>query len=190
MGSDLHHTIPYGDGGPTHASNLKCLCRLHHLLITLWNGVANWRDRQLHAGHYCAGMKKWLSRGQRCEVSRVIACPADVLYAMVSDVSRMGEWSPENIGGRSTNVEVTAAEPRRLFEFVVHLVWPLTYLVTWGYRFEPQSGSTLVTQYRQDHRPTWWAWVGSKGLRISGPDAHYAGGMEATLEALANAVGP
>jgi Domain of unknown function (DUF222) len=29
--SDLDHTIPYGDGGRTHASNLKCLCRRHHL---------------------------------------------------------------------------------------------------------------------------------------------------------------
>jgi hypothetical protein len=27
---DLDHTIPYSDGGPTHASNLKSLCRLHH----------------------------------------------------------------------------------------------------------------------------------------------------------------
>ena len=157
-------------------------------------------------------MKKWLSRGHRREVSRVIAAPADVLYEMVSDLSRMGEWSPENAGGRwrrgsgptvggrfkgrnarglarwTTNVEVTAAEPGRLFEFVVHLVWPLNYLVTWGYRFEPQSGSTLVTQYRQDHRPTWWVWLGSKQLlRISDPDTHYVTGMEATLEALANA---
>jgi hypothetical protein len=49
-------------------------------------------------------------------------------------------------------------------------------------------GSTLVTQYRQDHRPTWWVWVGSKQLlRISDPDTHYVTGMEATLEALANA---
>jgi N6-adenosine-specific RNA methylase IME4 len=82
-----------------------------------------------------------------------------------------------------------SAEPDRLFEFLVHLVWPLTDLVTWGYRFEPQSGSTLVTQYRQDHRPTWWAWVGSKQLlRISDSDAHYIAGMEATLDSLANGV--
>lgn len=43
---DLDHTIPYSDGGPTHASNLKCLCRLHHLLKTFWG----WRDRQLPDG--------------------------------------------------------------------------------------------------------------------------------------------
>jgi uncharacterized protein DUF222 len=40
---DLDHTIPYADGGPTHASNLKCYCRTHHLVKTFWG----WRDRQL-----------------------------------------------------------------------------------------------------------------------------------------------
>jgi hypothetical protein len=29
---DLDHTVPYDAGGPTHASNLKLLCRKHHLL--------------------------------------------------------------------------------------------------------------------------------------------------------------
>ncbi len=43
---DLDHTIPYADGGATHASNLKCLCRLHHLLKTFWG----WRDQQLPDG--------------------------------------------------------------------------------------------------------------------------------------------
>ncbi len=31
---DLDHTIPYANGGPTHASNLKCYCRTHHKSIT------------------------------------------------------------------------------------------------------------------------------------------------------------
>ena len=43
---DLDHTIPYGRGGVTHASNLKCLCRLHHLLKTFWG----WHDEQLRDG--------------------------------------------------------------------------------------------------------------------------------------------
>jgi hypothetical protein len=43
---DLDHTIPYRDGGPTHASNLKSLCRLHHLIKTFWR----WRDQQLPDG--------------------------------------------------------------------------------------------------------------------------------------------
>jgi hypothetical protein len=43
---DIDHTIPHGDGGSTHASNLKALCRLHHLMKTFWG----WRDQQLADG--------------------------------------------------------------------------------------------------------------------------------------------
>ncbi len=43
---DLDHTIPYADGGPTHASNLKSYCRTHHLVKTFWG----WRDTQLRDG--------------------------------------------------------------------------------------------------------------------------------------------
>jgi len=39
---DIDHTIPYPIG-PTHASNLKCLCRKHHLLKTFWTA---WHDEQ------------------------------------------------------------------------------------------------------------------------------------------------
>jgi len=43
---DLDHTIPYADGGPTHAGNLKCYCRAHHLLKTFYG----WREKQLPDG--------------------------------------------------------------------------------------------------------------------------------------------
>ncbi|HYB81473.1 MAG TPA: HNH endonuclease signature motif containing protein, partial [Mycobacterium sp.] len=43
---DVDHTIPYAEGGATHPSNLKCLCRLHHLMKTFWG----WRDQQLPDG--------------------------------------------------------------------------------------------------------------------------------------------
>ena len=43
---DVDHTAPYSQGGPTHASNLKSLCRLHHLMKTFWG----WRDQQLPDG--------------------------------------------------------------------------------------------------------------------------------------------
>ncbi len=46
---DLDHTVPY-PVGPTHPSNLKCLCRFHHILKTFWNGAKGWRDRQLPDG--------------------------------------------------------------------------------------------------------------------------------------------
>jgi hypothetical protein len=44
--TDIDHTIPW-PFGPTCASNLKCLCREHHLLKTFWPG---WHDEQLPDG--------------------------------------------------------------------------------------------------------------------------------------------
>ncbi|HME77680.1 MAG TPA: DUF222 domain-containing protein [Mycobacterium sp.] len=46
---DVDHTVPY-PLGPTHPSNLKCLCRKHHLLKTFWGGTNGWRDEQLPDG--------------------------------------------------------------------------------------------------------------------------------------------
>ena len=46
MHCDLDHTIPHAQGGPTHAANLKCYCRTHHLVKTFWG----WRDQQLADG--------------------------------------------------------------------------------------------------------------------------------------------
>ncbi|HXS84600.1 MAG TPA: HNH endonuclease signature motif containing protein [Mycobacterium sp.] len=43
---DLDHTVPFADGGRTHASNLKCYCRTHHLVKTFWG----WHDQQLPDG--------------------------------------------------------------------------------------------------------------------------------------------
>jgi hypothetical protein len=48
---DVDHTIPYRDDGPTHAGNLKCLCRRHHLLKTCWTA---WHDEQ-----YPDGRVRW-----------------------------------------------------------------------------------------------------------------------------------
>jgi hypothetical protein len=43
---DVDHTVPY-PLGPTHPSNLKCLCRKHHLLKTFWT---DWHEKQLPDG--------------------------------------------------------------------------------------------------------------------------------------------
>jgi hypothetical protein len=42
---DIDHTVPF-PLGPTHPSNLKLLCRYHHLLKTFYAGLDGWRDRQ------------------------------------------------------------------------------------------------------------------------------------------------
>ena len=61
---DLDHTIAY-PVGPTCASNLKCLCRKHHLLKTFWSGVHGWRDRQLPDGTVI-----WTSPGGQTHTTR------------------------------------------------------------------------------------------------------------------------
>ncbi|MGY4710251.1 DUF222 domain-containing protein [Mycolicibacterium sp. CBM1] len=43
--ADIDHTVPY-PFGPTHPSNLKLLCRVHHLLKTFHTGPKGWRDTQ------------------------------------------------------------------------------------------------------------------------------------------------
>lgn len=42
---DIDHAIP-SPQGPTHPSNLRCLCRKHHLLRTFWDGEGGWTDVQ------------------------------------------------------------------------------------------------------------------------------------------------
>nr|WP_090278142.1 HNH endonuclease signature motif containing protein [Mycolicibacterium komanii]CRL73511.1 HNH endonuclease [Mycolicibacterium komanii] len=46
---DIDHTIPW-PLGPTHPSNLKCLCRKNHMMKTFYGGPDGWRDVQLPDG--------------------------------------------------------------------------------------------------------------------------------------------
>ncbi|MET0896803.1 MAG: DUF222 domain-containing protein, partial [Mycobacterium sp.] len=48
--ADLDHTIPDADGGPTHPSNNKVLCREHPFAKTFRGGPTGWRDEQLPDG--------------------------------------------------------------------------------------------------------------------------------------------
>ena len=81
--------------------------------------------------------------GVQREVSLEVAAPARLLWELVSDVTRMGEWSPESTGAQwrsgtpgavgatfrganrrgratwSTICQVVASEPGRVFAFAV-----------------------------------------------------------------------
>jgi uncharacterized protein YndB with AHSA1/START domain len=92
--------------------------------------------------------------------------PAEELYDLVADVSKMGQWSPVCTGGEydsdnpkwftghnaigefhwSTRCEVVAAERGREFAFINHGTDGQSDLVQWGFSFEPAGGSTRVTQ--------------------------------------------
>ncbi len=140
------------------------------------------------------------------EASIEIAAPAHTLYDMVSDISRMGEWSPEATGGYwaddATGVagdwftgsnrtserawerdcQVATADPGRDFTFVtggLEASW-----TWWSYEFEPTSEtSTTVTE-------RWWIINKSPAMEAATPEqfaartAYTLQMIEATLAAL------
>jgi hypothetical protein len=106
--------------------------------------------------------------GMHREASIEINASPEVVYDLVSDLPRMGEWSPENIGGEwqgggsgqvgdryighnrtperswSVPVMVTIAERSRCFAFVTRP--DEGPYVRWTYRLEPSGTGTRVTE--------------------------------------------
>lgn len=145
------------------------------------------------------------------EVSRVMAATPERLYELVSDLTRMGEWSPENTGGKwvkgstgpavgarfkgsnrkgpmrwSTDVTVVVADPGREFAFDVKAAG--MKVARWGYRFEAVEAGTEVTEYWDDHRNPVSKKVTGWLLRIADRSEHNADGMARTLAAIAGSV--
>ena len=143
-------------------------------------------------------------------VSRVIRAPADELWALVSDVTRMGEWSPETTAGRwvkgatgpavgarfsgdnqhgakswSSMCEITACEPGRVFEFDA-MAGPIRYS-RWRYEFESADGATTVTESTEDRRNRLMKWAGRHISGVEDRAPHNRTNMEITLERLAAA---
>lgn len=96
--------------------------------------------------------------------SVLVACPPDALYSLVSDITRMGEWSPicnacwwdgddRGVGAWfvghnelpdrtwETRSQVVVAEPGHEFAFLVGGT-----LVRWGYSFVPADDGTQLTE--------------------------------------------
>lgn len=148
-------------------------------------------------------MKKGTTGEARVHVN---AAP-EMLYDMVSDVTRMGEWSPETIrckwidgatgpapGARfkgtnkrgvirwSTKPEVVAAEPGSEFAFVTHSAGPST---KWKYRFErtADGGTALVESFETlaDDSPL-LTFIERRLMRIADQKADLEAGMQRTLE--------
>lgn len=144
-------------------------------------------------------------------MSARIAADPDTVYALVSDVTRMGEWSPENTGGRwlggatgpapgarfrgsnrrgwrrwSTTCTVVEAVPGRRFAFDV-AVGPVP-AARWAYDLEPDGDATVVTERWTDRRPAWFARLAGATMGIDDIRAHNRRNMETTLENLTRAV--
>jgi uncharacterized protein YndB with AHSA1/START domain len=113
---------------------------------------------------------------ERIEISRDIAATPEAVYAAISDVTRMGEWSEECHGcewhdgfdgpvvgatfdGHNRHGEhewtsqgkVIEADPGRSFAFECSLME--FHYSTWGYRIEPTETGCRVTEWADDLRP-------------------------------------
>jgi uncharacterized protein YndB with AHSA1/START domain len=104
------------------------------------------------------------------EASIAIQAPVEAIWALVTDITRTGEWSPEATGGAwldgaagpavgarfkgsnrrgrtkwATTCEVTACEPPREFSFVTGR--PQKPETAWRYLLEPAAdGTTRLTE--------------------------------------------
>lgn len=145
--------------------------------------------------------------------SIAINAPARLVYDMVSDVSRMGEWSPEATGAKrrdpgvelrvgdtfvgtnkwglarwSTRCTVLVANPGGCFAFKVAV--PGFPISTWRYDFAESEGITTVTESWFDERSgangTALKLVGQLLIPGSRPD-HNRANIRATLAALKTA---
>jgi uncharacterized protein YndB with AHSA1/START domain len=140
-------------------------------------------------------------------VTRDINAPAEQVWAMVSDVSRMGEWSPETEAGtwlrsatgpqpgarfRGTNrngkkkwdttATVVDAEPGRVFSFRV-AAGPLK-VAEWRYGFEPTATGCQVTETWIDQRGLIVKALGKPVSGVADRAEHNRVGMERTLDRL------
>ena len=141
------------------------------------------------------------------EVTVDIAAPPDKVYALVSDITRMGEWSPECIrcswtkgatgpavGARfkATNKgrrgpawfntpTVTAAEPGR--EFAFNRSGPGIGSYTWRYVMQPTPTGTRLTESFDAERPlgSVMTWMTKKWVGSNDRDADLHTGMVTTL---------
>ncbi|MFN3220162.1 MAG: SRPBCC family protein [Acidimicrobiales bacterium] len=145
------------------------------------------------------------------EVTREIAASPEVVYAAISDVTRMGEWSQEchscewhdgfdgpvvgatfdghNRNGAqewTTQGKVITADPGRAFAFECSM-YDFHY-ATWGYRIEPTETGCRVIEWTSDLRPPTAMEFSRQTSGIDDRTERNLLTMRATLERLAAAV--
>jgi uncharacterized protein YndB with AHSA1/START domain len=148
---------------------------------------------------------------ERLQISREIAATPDRVYAAISDVTRMGEWSEEcyacewhegfrgpEIGATfdghnrhgdhewTTQGKVIEADPGRAFAFeCTHFGY---HFSTWGYRIEPTASGCRVTEWSDDLRPEAGLELSRKMSGVDDRTARNRQTMSGTLERLAKTV--
>ena len=147
---------------------------------------------------------------EQVSVTREMAAPAEQVWAMVSDLPRMGEWSPENEGAAwlrgatgpapgatfrgtnrngkktwSTDGTVVEVEPGRLFTFRTKAAG--FKVAEWRYAFETTATGCRVTETWIDQRGRLAKILGTPVSGVSDRTTHNRASMEETLDRLKDA---
>jgi len=145
--------------------------------------------------------------GDQVSVTTRIHASPEAVYALVSDLPRMGEWSPENTGGSwqggatapapgvrfkgtnrngkrtwSTTVTVVEATPGKAFVFDV-AAGPLK-VARWSYRISPADGGCDVTETWEDRRGMVITALGRRATGVADRKAFTEASIRTTLERL------
>lgn len=145
------------------------------------------------------------------EVSRDIAASPAAVFAAITDITRMGEWSPEThtaewnegfdaaaVGARYTGHNRNGDKTWSIEAEIVELVENERFFFDcnsrgfvfskWGYSIEPTDAGSRVTEYWQDLRPEAALEVSKSVSGVEDRVTHNRAGMEATLERVAAAL--
>jgi uncharacterized protein YndB with AHSA1/START domain len=146
----------------------------------------------------------------KVSVSVDVAASPQIVWSLVSDLARMGDWSPECTGVRwagaapgpsgptvgmvfkgrnkngvrrwSTKGTILVADPNR------RIAWDIAALglpgARWSYIIEPGDGGCRVTESWEDKRGALLSFVGPMATGVKDRAAHNEAGMRTTLERL------
>ncbi len=141
------------------------------------------------------------------QVTRPIAAPQTRVFALVSDIARMGEWSPEATSGKwkkgsgptvgarfsgrnrrgnrtwSTTCHVTDCDAPNRFAFRV-TSGPFS-VAWWRYDIMATETGCEVTETWTDTRGATMRWLGRIVTGVRDREEHNRAGMELTLDRLA-----
>jgi Polyketide cyclase / dehydrase and lipid transport len=141
-------------------------------------------------------------------VTQEIAAPAGTIWNLISDLPRMGEWSPENTGGswakgasgpsvgakfvgtnrngsKSWKTTCTIVECSAPTTFAFDVAVGPVKVAHWAYRIDDKDGRSLVTESWTDRRGWLATKLGGPASGVADRAAHNRAGMEETLRRLA-----
>lgn len=149
---------------------------------------------------------------RKVDVVREVAAPPHAVWSLVTDLPRMGEWSPENRGGewakgavgpavgarfkgRNTNggkswstvVEVTDCDAPTRFVFALKVFgkkW-----CDWSWEISPTATGSTVRHSWIDNRGGVAVWLGRVVSGVSDRSQHNRKNMDATIDNLVAALG-